>query len=152
MMILKPIRTPWNAFPSVVIHSLETAVKQHPDYAAAKSGNAQAAFSLVSDTLSLRAVDTLKSLIGTRRPILVSAHAFEREGVNAIPEALADELGQQLGLEVDGGLVQINIVGHTGANGYAPWHGKQPLMELSSLVRIIFWSMTSSARAGRWRT
>ncbi|MDP3636702.1 MAG: phosphoribosyltransferase [Azonexus sp.] len=119
MMILKPIRTPWNAFPSVVIHSLETAVKQHPDYAAAKSGNAQAAFSLVSDTLSLRAVDTLKSLIGTRRPILVSAHAFEREGVNAIPEALADELGQQLGLEVDGGLVQINIVGHTGANGYA---------------------------------
>lgn len=119
MTILKPIRTPWNAFPSVVIHSPETAVKQYPDYAAAKSGNAQAAFSLVRDTVSLLAVDALKSLIGARRPILVSAHAFEREGVNAIPEALADELGQQLGLEVDGGLVQINIVGHTGANGYA---------------------------------
>ncbi|MCK7575309.1 MAG: phosphoribosyltransferase [Chromatiales bacterium] len=48
-----------------------------------------------------------------------SAHAVERDGVNAIPEALADELSARLSLPVDEGLVQINIVGHTGANGFA---------------------------------
>jgi hypothetical protein len=51
--------------------------------------------------------------------ILVSAHAVEKDGVNAIPEAFADELGLRLGLATDDSIVQINVVGHTGANGFA---------------------------------
>ncbi len=51
-------------------------------------------------------------------PTLVSAHAYEREGVNAIPEALADALGRQLGWPVDSEVVQSNIVAHTGAGGF----------------------------------
>lgn len=118
-MKLKPVRTPWGDFPLVVIHCAETHVKQHPDYRAAKAGDAQAAFSLVKATIAEQAVVEIERIIGASEVILASAHAVEREGVNAIPEALADELGGRLGMAVDDGLVQVNIVGHTGANGYA---------------------------------
>lgn len=116
---LPPRRSPWNGFPRVVIHAPELLVKKHPEYVSAKSGDAEAAFSLVRDTLASQSVQLLQDLLAERRPILASVHAFERTGVNAIPEALADELGQQLGLSVDGSLVQVNVVGHTGANGFA---------------------------------
>ncbi len=49
---------------------------------------------------------------------LVSAHAYEREGVNAIPAALAEFLSERLGLPYEPGLVQVNVVAHTGADGY----------------------------------
>lgn len=51
--------------------------------------------------------------------MLVSAHALERNGVNAIPEALAEELGRLLDLPVDGSIVQTNVVSHTGADGFS---------------------------------
>ena len=50
--MIKPPRTAWGNFPDVLIHASETAVKQHPAYKAAKSGNGNAAIALVSDTLS----------------------------------------------------------------------------------------------------
>ncbi|MDO8414312.1 MAG: phosphoribosyltransferase, partial [Gallionellaceae bacterium] len=43
----------------------------------------------------------------------------EQNGVNAIPEVFADELAQRLGWEVDGGVVQVNVVSHTGADGFS---------------------------------
>ena len=51
--------------------------------------------------------------------MLVSAHVYEREGVNAIPEVLADVMAARLGWRVDGGVVQTNVVTHTGADGFA---------------------------------
>lgn len=115
----QPQRTAWGTFPDVIIHAPETVVKKHRCYRAAKSGDADAAFALVQDTISDSTIEALRKLIGDRDSILVSAHALESDGVNAIPEALADELGKRLGLEVDGTVVQTNLVGHTGANGYA---------------------------------
>ena len=53
-----------------------------------------------------------------QNPILVSAHAIEGMGVNAIPEVLADILAEYLGWRVDSGIVQTNIVSHTGADGF----------------------------------
>ncbi len=50
---------------------------------------------------------------------MVLAHAVEGYGVNAIPEALADMLSHQLGWPTDNGIVQINIVAHTGADGFS---------------------------------
>lgn len=61
----------------------------------------------------------MRMLVGSRCPILVSAHALERDGVNAIPEALADELGRLLDLPVDSSIVQTNVVSHTGADGFS---------------------------------
>lgn len=115
---VKPHRVPWSGFPDVVIHARESAVKQHPAYAAAKAGDDEAARALVDDTVSQTAVDQIASIIGGARPYLASAHAFESHGVNAIPEALADKLADMLGLDVERAIVQANVVGHTGANGF----------------------------------
>jgi hypothetical protein len=60
----------------------------------------------------------LGNLFPGKTPILVSAHAYEREGVNAIPEAFADALGGLLAWPVDSNVVQSNIVAHTGAGGF----------------------------------
>jgi len=114
----QPLRTPWNGFPDVIIHATESAVKQHHAYAAAKSGDSDAAFALVLDTVSPVAIQSLCALLAGKTPFLASAHAFERTGVNAIPEALADELSKRTGLPTDHSIVQINVVGHTGANGF----------------------------------
>ena len=50
--------------------------------------------------------------------MLVSAHAYERDGFNAIPAAMARLLSDRLGLPFDTTVVQSNVVGHTGADGY----------------------------------
>ena len=50
---------------------------------------------------------------------LVSAHAYEREGINAIPEAFAVEISKALGWPHDTAVAQINVVEHTGADGFS---------------------------------
>ena len=111
-------RTAWRNFPNVFIHAAESAVKQHPAYRLAKSGDDGAATDLVLDTFNLDQAMALDALAAGRTPTLVSAHAFEREGINAIPEVFADQLGQVLGWPVDAGIVQTNVVAHTGSNGF----------------------------------
>lgn len=94
-------------------------MKMHALYWAAKRGDADAALQLVQETISAAALAQLRQLIDKRHPTLVSAHALERDGVNAIPEALADELARLLSLPVDGSVVQTNVVSHTGADGFS---------------------------------
>ena len=115
---IHPPRTPWCNFPDVLIHASESAVKQHPAYGQAKSGDDEAAAQLVMDTFNIEKALALDALAEGRTPTLVSAHAFERDGVNAIPEVFADQLGKVLGWPVDTGVVQVNVVAHTGANGF----------------------------------
>lgn len=110
---------PWKNFPNVLIHASESSVKQHVDYRAAKSGDGLAAIHLVRDTLNPMQIQALASLFTGHKPILVSAHAYEREGVNAIPEIFADEIAELLSWPVDNGIVQINVVAHTGADGFS---------------------------------
>jgi transcriptional regulator with XRE-family HTH domain len=123
-----PLRTPLNGFPDVMIHAAEPVVKKHPRYPAAKSGDAEAAQDLVHDTINEEQVETLRQFVAGRTPILVSVHAYESEGVNAIPEAFADTLAIRLGLETDSGVVQTNVVTHTGADGYGRL-ARQPLFD-----------------------
>jgi adenine/guanine phosphoribosyltransferase-like PRPP-binding protein len=112
-------RYPWDVFPPVWIHAHESTVKQHPSYRAAKSGDPDAAYLLVNALLNPIIVEQLADTFARQKPTLVSAHAVEGGGVNAIPEALADMLAQQLGWPTDNGIVQINIVAHTGADGFS---------------------------------
>ena len=116
---MKPPRTRWGDFPDVLIHARESIVKQHTQYWAAKTGDAIAADNLVCDALNLLQVDALAALLPGNHPILVSAHAYEQNGVNAIPEVFADELGKRLSWEIDSGVVQVNVVSHTGADGFS---------------------------------
>ena len=50
--------------------------------------------------------------------MLVCANAYEDQGFNAIPAALAELLSERLGISFDTTVVQTNVVSHTGADGY----------------------------------
>ena len=62
----------------------------------------------------------LRQIIGERKPLLAPVSALETKGFNALPDALAQVIGEKLGLPVDDGeLLQTNVVAHTRASG---WH------------------------------
>lgn len=118
-MFSKPPRSAWKDFPDVLIHASESAVKQHPAYPAAKSGDGLSATMLVNDTMSEAQNQALVDLLRGHTPTLVSAHAYEREGINAIPEAFAVEISKAIGWPHDTAVAQVNVVGHTGADGFS---------------------------------
>jgi hypothetical protein len=45
-------RYPWQNFPPLIIHADESDVKKHPSYPAAKAGEPESAFVLVSQMVS----------------------------------------------------------------------------------------------------
>lgn len=115
-------RFPWNGFSDCIIHAEEKLVRAHDCYYAAKTGDSDAAFELVTTFLndrSLAEIEKFGSEFGEGAISLVSAHALEREGVNAIPEAMAEVLGTHLGWDVEHQVVQTNIVSHTKADGFS---------------------------------
>jgi hypothetical protein len=117
--MLQPPRTAWGDFPDVLIHAAESAVKQHPAYTAAKAGHGPSATALVNDTMSEQQNQRLITMLRGHSPTLVSAHAYEREGINAIPENFAVEISKALGWPHDLGVAQVNVVAHTGADGFS---------------------------------
>jgi hypothetical protein len=117
--IAQPPRTPWGNFPDVLIHASESAVKQHPAYKAAKAGHGSSATTLVNDTMSEQQNQRLVDLLRGHTPTLVSAHAYEKEGINAIPEAFAVEISKAVGWPHDTKVAQVNVVAHTGADGFS---------------------------------
>lgn len=112
-------RRPWNQFPDVVILAPETDVRSHEAYAAAKTGSGEAASDLVRFFVDGLDLASVRSLARGREVTLVSAHAEEEMGRNAIPQALAAILAERLGWLVDDNVVQINIVNHTKADGFS---------------------------------
>jgi adenine/guanine phosphoribosyltransferase-like PRPP-binding protein len=116
-----PPRTPWpDDFPDVVTHTSVAERDQHPHYQAAKAGDGQAAVALARDLVTGHAVTALRQIIGARNPSLTPVTALETKGFNALPDALAQVIGEKLGLPLDDGeLVQRNLVAHTRASG---WH------------------------------
>jgi hypothetical protein len=100
------------------MHASESQVKQHPDYADAKSGGIVAAQRLVDDLLSVEAIQRLRSLTTAHSVKIVPVHALETHGVNEIPTALATRVAEELGFELWAEIVQTNTVGHTGADGF----------------------------------
>jgi hypoxanthine-guanine phosphoribosyltransferase len=115
---MKPARLPLFDVPDVLLHADELALKRHPGYQAAKSGNVAAADVLTSQLVNSATVAELVALLEGRVPELVPIHALETEGVNEIPAALANVLSRLLGLAVNRSFVQLNSVGHTGADGF----------------------------------
>ena len=121
-MKLLPPRVPWVRFPDVVLLANESALKRHPEYRRAKAGDFAAAAKLVKELTGEKGIAAVRNLLnavsGTGVPVLVSAHAREHQGVNAIPTALAELLRGFLRLAFETAVVQANIVSHTGATGY----------------------------------
>jgi len=115
-----PTRLPWPVdFPDAVIHTDVRARDSHPDYAAAKAGDPEAALVLAIDLVSDDAARNLKQIVGGRAAVLLPVVAEETLGFNAIPDAMAQVLARELGLEAAAGeIVQTNKVGHTRAPAF----------------------------------
>jgi adenine/guanine phosphoribosyltransferase-like PRPP-binding protein len=120
-MSLVIARAPWpERFPDVIVHGELRARNDHPDFPAAKTGDAQAAGRLTRDLLSTERIAQLRGLIGDRKPLIVPVAAVEAGGFNAIPDAMAQALATALGLAMAPyDLRQANYVAHTKADG---WH------------------------------
>lgn len=118
LKIEKAHRVPWNEFPDIVIAADESSVKRHAEYEGAKTGDVPAAKRLAAQLTGPRALDAIRDLIGDRQPALLPVHALENQGYNRIPAALAELLGEKLSLDVEIGIIQANVVNHTGASGW----------------------------------
>ena len=112
------LRFPWNGFPPVVIAATQSAVKQHLEYEAAKTGDVPSAKRLAAELTANGIVGTIRDLIAGRPCVLVPVHALENQGYNRIPAAFAEFLSERLGLDVELEIVQANVVNHTGASGW----------------------------------
>ena len=114
-------RTPWPPnFPDVIVHGEVRVRNGHASYAPAKSGSADAAEVLVWDLLKVEGLAEIDHLVGGCKPLVAPVTAIETSGYNAIPDAMAQLIGIQLGLTVLSGVItQSNKVAHTKADG---WH------------------------------
>jgi adenine/guanine phosphoribosyltransferase-like PRPP-binding protein len=115
----QPPRTPWQAFPEVLILASERAIKNHREYIAAKLGDVAAAARLIDDVMGDDAYATIERALSGRQPTVVAVHAIERDGINRIPAVLGHAIAEHFDLPLDSTVVQINRVSHTGASG---WH------------------------------
>ena len=116
-----PPRTAWRDFPDAVLLASERETLSHLEYGAAKSGDAVAAARLADALINEAGLAKIREVLDVEEsetPVVVSAHAYERDGYNAIPAAMARLMSKRLGIQFDTSIVQTNIVGHTGADGY----------------------------------
>lgn len=108
-------RAPWPAdFPKVPFAAQLGSADKHPNYKAAKSGDADAAMDLVDDLVTDEVIERIRVMIGDRKPALVPVMAEEASGHNAIPAAYAVKIAHELGLEVYGDIVQSVRAKRTG--------------------------------------
>jgi hypothetical protein len=115
----RPQRASWTGEPPVLIHQLdERLVRGDKSYAAAKSGDALAAYDLVERLVGDALLESLRRLAGGRPPILLPVIAEEAEGRNAIPLALATRLAFSLQWPMDTRVVQANLAARTRKDGY----------------------------------
>jgi hypothetical protein len=115
----KPLRAPWEEnFPPVLIHVPAIEVTTHPWFAAARSGDVDAAALLVADTCSGAVADRLAELKAGERLTLASVHGQKPDGLNVLPDVLAHALQMLLGWDIDMELVQANVVDHSGVVGF----------------------------------
>lgn len=98
-------RAPWDDFPEVIRNGDLGALKNEPEYVAAKSGNMPAAFELVHRLLTDETVEAIRERIGDCKPVVLPVLAVEASGNNKIPLAMAEVLADRLGLDVS-----LNII------------------------------------------
>lgn len=103
--------------PDAIIASTLGSASSHPDYAAAKGGDIEAAVRLALDLVTPDLLAKVQAVIGDCKPLVVPVVAEEAAGRNKIPRAAAEVLAQRLGLEAANGIVQANRAHRTGMDG-----------------------------------
>ncbi|MGA2223428.1 MAG: hypothetical protein ABSH41_03175 [Syntrophobacteraceae bacterium] len=103
---------PWpEDFPNATIHTTLEKLTGHPDYAAAKAGDADAALRVVDDLIKPEKMAELGKLYPGAK--LVPILAQEAGGKNKIPRVYAQVASNLSGLPVEKGLGQNNVSAHT---------------------------------------
>ncbi|WKL18674.1 PLxRFG domain-containing protein [Comamonas testosteroni] len=110
-------RTSATSMPDAVIGSTLGSASSHPDYAAAKGGDIEAAVRLAQHLVTPELVAKVKAAIGDSKPRVVPVAAVEASGRNKIPVAAAEVLAARLGLSTDDMIVQANRAHRTGMDG-----------------------------------
>ncbi|MEF8689850.1 UNVERIFIED_CONTAM: PLxRFG domain-containing protein [Comamonas sp. A-3] len=110
-------RTSATSMPDAIIGSTLGSASSHPDYAAAKGGDIEAAVRLAMDLVTPDLVAKVKASIGDSKPLVVPVAAEEASGRNKIPRAAAEVLAHRLGLKAANGIVQANRARRTGMDG-----------------------------------
>ncbi|MDH1335811.1 PLxRFG domain-containing protein [Comamonas thiooxydans] len=110
-------RTSATSMPDAIIGSTLGSASSHPDYAAAKGGDIEAAFRLAQDIVTPDLVAKVRAAIGDTKPLIVPVVAVEASGRNKIPVAAAEVLAARLGLSTDDMIVQANRAHRTGMDG-----------------------------------
>ncbi|WP_341679502.1 PLxRFG domain-containing protein [Comamonas thiooxydans] len=110
-------RTSATSMPDAIIGSTLGSASSHPDYAAAKGGDIEAAFRLAQDIVTPDLVAKVRAAIGDTKPLIVPVAAVEASGRNKIPVAAAEVLAARLGLSTDDMIVQANRAHRTGMDG-----------------------------------
>ncbi len=103
---------PWpENFPNARTHTTITKLTEHPDHAAAKAGDAEAALRLVDDLIKPEKIIEL----GNRHPNarIVPVHAEEAAGRNKILAVFAETISDLTGLPVEEDIAQTNVSAHT---------------------------------------
>ncbi|MGQ8879011.1 PLxRFG domain-containing protein [Delftia sp. NA_296.1] len=103
--------------PDAIIGSTLGSASKHPDYAAAKGGDVEAATRLAVDLVTPEMVAKVADALGGARPRVLPVAAEESSGRNKIPRAVAEVLAARLGLETTTGIVQANRARRTGLDG-----------------------------------
>ncbi len=106
-------RAHWGSFPKVIRNDDLGTLKREPEYLAAKTGDMPAAIALVDRILTDETVRKIEKQIGDVRPLILPVLAIEAGGNNKIPLAMAEVLGERLGLDVELGIIQSDKVGRT---------------------------------------
>lgn len=109
-------RAAWGAFPAVVRNGDLKSLEREPEYAAAKSGDREAALALVKKLITPETVEAVRQLtVGKGGVRIMPIQAIEGSGLNKIPIMYAEVLAHHLGLEVENDICQAQKVMRTGS-------------------------------------
>ena len=106
---------PWpKNFPKAFNHTSIGAMKKHPGYKKAKSGDLESAARLVSDLIKPGKAEQIKKTVPGG--LLVYPHAVELSGKNKIPGVMSGAIHEITGLPVDDSIVQVSKAFRTGGD------------------------------------
>jgi hypothetical protein len=93
------------------------AAKSHPDYAAAKAGNIEAAIRVATSLVTPKLIAQVRSLASASEVVLMPIISVEAAGNNKIPQAVAEFIGMATGLHVTEDVVQADSPKRTSMDG-----------------------------------
>ena len=103
--------------PPAAIGGSLARVNNHPDYAEAKAGDAEASLRLARDLVTDGFIEEVRQLMGSQGGVLLPVIAQESAGRNKIPLAVAEVLAERMGVETDLEIAQATRTHRTDMDG-----------------------------------